>query len=242
MSKRFNGQRCAYCSKRKAVTGDHIFAKEFFLLWARADLPQAPVCLECNNEKSKLEHYLTAVLPFGGRHADASENLASMVPKRLGKNVKLHRHLREKQKIVSGPDQKGKVEETIAIPFEGEKLERLFSMIARGLVWYHWHVYLEDGYEVRTQTVTADGMKKYDERIFCKHTPDRVTNSLGNGTFVYEGVRDVNDPIRTAWKFQVYGGLASYADEIAAEMLGSHLVSMTAPSAAFSRAGAPTKA
>jgi len=94
MSKRFkSGELCVYCSKLPAVTGDHIFARKFFVESARANLPQAPVCATCNNEKSELEHYLTAVLPFGGRHPDALENLVSMVPKRLQRNAKLHRVL-----------------------------------------------------------------------------------------------------------------------------------------------------
>jgi hypothetical protein len=235
VSKKFKGQRCAYCSKREAVTGDHIYAREFFLPSARANLPKAPICAECNHEKSKLEHYLTAVLPFGGRHADASENLASMVPKRLGKNAKLHRHLMAGQQIVSVSDREGKSEETIAIPFDGAKLEQLFSMIARGLVWYHWHVYLEQGYEVQTHTVTAYGLKRYEEELFRKNVRARVNGNLGNGTFAYEGVQAVDDPAITVWKFRIYGGLASYEDKISPEMLGSHLVSMTAPSTAFAR-------
>jgi hypothetical protein len=241
VSKKFKGQRCAYCSKREAGTGDHIFAREFFLLSARSNLPQAPICSECNNEKSKLEHYLTAVLPFGGRHADASENLASMVRKRLEKNVKLHRNLMAGQKIVSVTEQEGKQEETIAIPFDGAKLEQLFSMITRGLVWYHWGIYLEQGYEVRTQTVTPYGLQQYEERLFRKNGRDRISENLGNGTFLYEGIQAVDDPAITVWKFRIYGGLASYEDDIAAEQLGSHLVSMTAPSATFTRAAAPTK-
>ena len=233
VSKKFKGLRCAYCAVREAVTGDHIFAREFFLPSARANLPKAPICAECNNEKSKLEHYLTTVLPFGGRHPDASENLASMVPKRLGRNVRLHRHLKEKQKVVFVPDKDGKLEDTIAIPFEGEKLERLFSMIARGLIWYHWHVYLEDGYEVQTRTVTALGLRHYEEKLFRKNVRAQVSQSLGNGAFVYEGVQATDDPAITVWKFSVYGGLASYEDEISPETRGSHLISIAAPSSAF---------
>lgn len=238
MSKKFKGQRCAYCSIREATTGDHIFAKEFFVPAARANLPQAPICDHCNNDKSKLEHYLTAVLPFGGRHADASVNLASMVPKRLGKNIKLHRHLRDGQRIVCVPDKEGKDEETTAIPFDGEKLEQLFSMIVRGLIWYHWRAYLEDAYMVRTHTVTALGLRHYEEKLFSKNVRARVIGNLGNGTFVYEGVQGVDDVALTVWKLAVYGGLAAYEDETASEALGSHLVSMTGPSAAFSRADA----
>ena len=236
MSKKFKGQPCTYCSVRDAVTGDHIFAREFFLVSARANLPQAPVCEQCNNEKSKLEHYLTAVLPFGGRHPHASENLATQVAKRLEKNVKLHRNLMAAQQTVSVPAESGAPVETIAIPFEGEKLEQLFSMIARGLAWYHWGVYLEKDYVVQTHTVTAYGMKLYEEKLFHKNARSRVHEQVGDGTFAYEGAQAIDDPGITIWRFSVYGGLASYENDISPETMGSHLVSVTGPATAFTSA------
>ena len=39
MSQQFKGKRCAYCAEREAVTGDHIFAREFFLVFERAKSP-----------------------------------------------------------------------------------------------------------------------------------------------------------------------------------------------------------
>jgi hypothetical protein len=44
-------------------------------------------------EKSELEHDLTVVLPFGGRHPDAVANVSAMVPGRLRKNARLHKEL-----------------------------------------------------------------------------------------------------------------------------------------------------
>ena len=66
MSKKYKGKLCAYCTNKAAEAGDHVFSREFFLVEDRDDLPQAPICDSCNNAKSKLEHYLTAVLPFTG--------------------------------------------------------------------------------------------------------------------------------------------------------------------------------
>ena len=66
MSKRFRDKPCVYClTNPSTTTGDHVFAREFFPEAARANLPKVPACESCNNEKSHLEHYLTAVLPFG---------------------------------------------------------------------------------------------------------------------------------------------------------------------------------
>ena len=69
-SKKFAGELCVYCNSSPAVVPDHVFAREFFLVNQRDKLPQVPACDKCNNEKSHLEHYLTALLPFGGSHAD----------------------------------------------------------------------------------------------------------------------------------------------------------------------------
>src|SRR5579863_3007413 len=155
MSKRFKGLKCVYCSARDSVTGDHIFAREFFLPSARADLPQAPTCEACNNEKSKLEHYLTAVLPFGGRHGAAMENLATQVPKRLRRNAKLHRELADE--LHYSPDQLGP---DMAIGFKGEYVEQLFGMIAKGLLWHHWRTYLQAAYAIRSLTVTTYALEQ----------------------------------------------------------------------------------
>jgi|ERR1700722_1420649 len=71
MSKKFKGMQCAYCLDAVATTVDHVFSREFFLVEDRGYLPEAPACKACNDEKSRMEHYLTAVLPFGGRHDQA---------------------------------------------------------------------------------------------------------------------------------------------------------------------------
>src|ERR1700693_690251 len=91
MSKRFKGKTCVYCGAAPSTTtGDHVFAREFFINARRGNLPKVPACEACNHEKSKLEHYLTAVLPFGGRHTDSAQNLSTLVEPRLAKNAKLH--------------------------------------------------------------------------------------------------------------------------------------------------------
>lgn len=82
MSKKYKGKTCVYCgSIGSSETADHVLAREFAL--KRGDIPKVPACKLCNSAKSRLERYLTTVLPFGAKHADAGENLATMVPKRL---------------------------------------------------------------------------------------------------------------------------------------------------------------
>ncbi len=67
-SKRYRGKRCVYCGRDGAAdTGDHVIARGFFLPSERDQLPQVPACNQCNNEKSRIEHHLLTVLPFGTR-------------------------------------------------------------------------------------------------------------------------------------------------------------------------------
>lgn len=80
-SKKYRGKVCVYCRTNKSSTADHIFPREFFQIDKRADLPKVPACQKCNNEKSKLEHYLAAILPFGATHSDAKKELSIDVAK-----------------------------------------------------------------------------------------------------------------------------------------------------------------
>ena len=59
MGKGFKGKTCVYCAAAPAATMDHVFAREFFLVDRRANLPKVPACQACNSAKSGLEHYLT---------------------------------------------------------------------------------------------------------------------------------------------------------------------------------------
>lgn len=87
MSKRWRDKPCVYCLAR-AEGDDHVIARQFFVERRRADLPKVAACRACNNEKSKLEQYLTGILPFAGRHQDARENMGRL-PARIAKNPEL---------------------------------------------------------------------------------------------------------------------------------------------------------
>jgi hypothetical protein len=51
MSKKFKDKTCPYCGGAGiSTTGDHIFARAFFLNARRANLPQVAACDACNDE------------------------------------------------------------------------------------------------------------------------------------------------------------------------------------------------
>jgi hypothetical protein len=139
MGKGFKGKTCVYCATAPAATMDHVFAREFFLVDRRANLPKVPACTACNGAKSQLEHYLTAVMPFGGRHADGLTHLSGMVPGRLARNQKLARQLSAGLSSVIVP---GRETPAMTVPIDPDKVGGLFALIAKGLVWHHWQVLL----------------------------------------------------------------------------------------------------
>lgn len=211
MSKKFKNKPCAYCQQAPSTkSGDHVFAREFFAEGKRNNLPKVPACDRCNNEKSRLEHYLTAVLPFGGRHADASLALAGMVPDRLAKNARLHRELAEGVGHAVVEEVAGQPMPTLTIPFDGRVLQKLFDFIVRGLIFYHWGTALSEQHGVRLIILTEAGEQAFS-RFFKINARQQVEGDLGGGTFRYIG-KQGDYPELTAWGFDVYGGLVMAGD------------------------------
>jgi hypothetical protein len=206
MSKKFKNKVCVYCGRENAsATEDHVFAREFFLLTKRHNLPQVPACRKCNNEKSTLEHYLLSVLPFGAQHTDAIVNLESMVPARLAKNAKLHRRLAVGMNREWIKDN-GIVLPRLTLPLDSAKLDELFRFIVKGLLWHHWEVVLTAEYFVGAGTLSGQGERIFLD-LFNKNANARVSVDLGDGTLQYDGVQGFNCPQLSIWKFKMYGGL-----------------------------------
>lgn len=100
-----------------------------------------PACAACNNTKSKLEHELVAVMPFGGQHADATETLAK-VAARLARTVKLHTFLANTFRHVLHSRNGSPWVMKATVGVDATKLVNLYEYIARGLAFHHWGVYL----------------------------------------------------------------------------------------------------
>lgn len=130
--KKYVGKTCVYCAEATSASGDHVFAREFFLKVYRANLPQVPACDACNRAKSELEHYFVTLLPFGARHPVAERNLREQVPGRIAKNRKLQRSL------AAGWGQAWSKEGGVyvsaaTLPVDSAKLESLVALIVKGL-------------------------------------------------------------------------------------------------------------
>lgn len=234
MTKKFKGKLCVYCAERVAASWDHVFAKEFFLPEDRDDLPQVPACQKCNGAKSELEHYLTALLPFGGRHEGAKANLGTMVPKRLRKNRKLTIHLAEEAVRVWSEEAEGLWVPALALPIEPALLESLFAFVARGLIWYHWRTYLTQEHCVKAFLLTRTTEQLFDQYLLPRAP---VKADLGNGTFVYEGVQGEDCPQLSVWRFSAFGGVKLVGDPKAPDETSSRIGVLTGPARIFRHPG-----
>ena len=136
VSKKYKGKECAYCAYRSTCR-DHVIAREFFLPQHRNDLPAVPACDACNHKKSVLEHYVTVLLPFGGRHTSAQANL-HQVWKRLIRNQRLRDELGQRQGHVWAQDHSGLMLQMMTLPVDAAKLLALFRWITRGSAHRYW--------------------------------------------------------------------------------------------------------
>lgn len=212
MSKRFRGKPCVYCLVNGSTqTGDHVFAREFFPDSARANLPKVPACERCNNEKSSLEHYLTSVLPFGGRHADALANLENMVPPRLARNLRLHRELAKGRGVAMTEERPGLHMPTMTLPFDSDRLHQLFGFVVKGLLYHHWGVLLLPSHGLRVMSLTKFGDTSFST-FLGMNAKERVRSDLGKGAFSYEGAQGTDYPEFSIWRFSIFGGLKLCGD------------------------------
>jgi hypothetical protein len=207
VSKKFKDQLCVYCAERPSSSADHVFARKFFLPGERANLPKVPACAGCNATKSELEHHYSLLLPFGGRHAMAEENLETLVPKRLTKNAKLHRRLVVQRSTVWSNVDGPLFIPTMGLPNDPARLEIFVSLIVRGLMWYHWRIYLTRDHVIEVLTPNHRGMELLDEHLFNRPAHREVVVTLGGGTMAYRGIQTVDCPHASAWKLLLLGGL-----------------------------------
>lgn len=206
MGKGYKGVPCVYCMERESEDGDHVISRQFFLPEMRANLPKVPACKACNNDKSKLEHYLTTVLPFGGDHVDAGSILAKLVPPRLAKNKRLHTAILDGLERHIASTNAGQWMPGMTIPFDGQGMERLYEYIVRGLAWHHWKLLLGPEVMVTAGYLLEAGRRAF-ERLLTLGAADMVSVNLGDGVFAYEAVQAKECRELTVWKMSFYGGV-----------------------------------
>lgn len=212
-SKKYKGKLCVYCRRNRSTTADHVFPREIFQLEQRSMLPKVPSCLKCNNEKSKLEHYLLSVLPFGATHSNAHKALSIDVVRRLSKNRKLHEKIKKESGYCFIPSSNNDLETRLTIRLDFQMLHDFIGFIGRGLMWHHWEKSLPLNYSLKVFTPSPTGMSFLDG-LFQLSTSYRVDVNLGNGTVRYKGVMSETDEGLSVWAIQLLGGITVSDDKL----------------------------
>lgn len=205
-SKKFRDKVCVYCRKNNSATADHVFPRELFQTHERDNLPKVPACTECNNAKSRLEHYLTATLPFGATHDNAEMALSVDVSKRLSRNKKLHRELEASYSRNQVPDSKNGTRNALTISLDFKKLDDLCSYIAIGLMWHHWGKLLPLNCSHKAFTPSEYGLEIIDG-LFNTTSNFRIDEVLGDNTIRYKGMLSEVDEGMSVWAIQLLGGI-----------------------------------
>jgi hypothetical protein len=207
VSKRSKGKTCVYCDKiGTSTTKDHIIAKEFLPINERDNIPQAPSCVKCNNDKSKLEHYAASILPFGSQTYYAKDMLKNAVPRRLVKNAKLQREIKNLSKLVWTNSDGGILLRTLSLPLNARPIANLLKYTVRGLYYYHWKTVLPQDHGVYIRSFSAKGLLEFRHIFSSINSENHITNSIGNGGFVYRCTRNNDDKGISAWEMSFYNG------------------------------------
>lgn len=227
-SKKFQNKLCVYCRNNISTTADHVFPREFFQVSERDLLPKVPSCSECNNQKSQIEHYLTAVLPFGATHLNAKKALSVDTAKRLSKNRKLHKQLQNTFKRQLINDSEDGIRNALTIAIDPEKIHDFCAYVGLGLLWHHWKIYLPNDCSYRVFTPSQYGLEFIDS-LFNLTTNLRVHEKLGDETIQYKGIAsEMNDGF-SVWAIQLLGGITVADSECSNVFKNSFVVVITGP-------------
>lgn len=229
MRREWRGSTCIYCGKQMAVTEDHVIGRKFFPERLRGNLPKAPACAKCNNEKSKLESYVMAVLPFGSMHPAGQEMLKTMGKRRFEKNERLRRELREGQKVIRVRYPDGTTEDTISVPFDSDKWTRLCEMIIRGLLFHHFGQAMPQEYRVHVFHLTDTLLRWFKEEILSLSPDQFQDHSLADGAFRYQFTASPNDSFLSAWVLELYDLFGMCGQTEDGKSLRTHTTAITGP-------------
>jgi hypothetical protein len=99
----------------------------------------------------------------------------------------------------------------MTVPFEPERLVRLFEFVAKGLAWHHWGVRIDPSTGTWAGTLTENGVAIF-KSFMAQNSAARVEENFGEHTFLYVGVQGTDNPQFSMWLFSIYGGVRLSGD------------------------------
>lgn len=233
-SKQYKGKTCVYCGVPGiSSTGDHVIAREFFPENERSSIPKVPACLDCNNAKSKLEQYLSTVLPLGSGHPIAESMMADKFIRRMEKNRRLQREVHQSSKYILELNKWGTYELRLAVAFNWRIASEYFSMVARGLYFHHQLEVIPADCQSRARFTRHLSLPHVERAIFPESGRICVDGTIARGAFTYKGTFSNNGKV-SAWTMEFYGGIELRSERTSGKTSsGWKILAITAPLSLF---------
>jgi len=207
-------QKCVYCSKREAVTREHVIARCFFDKQPDYHIV-VPTCIECNSGSgdgverplSMDEEYLRTVLclhagSYGHPVANAivCDKIARSFQRRpsgLRKSLANASHpgiIEHKGIIIPGQN---------IIEIDTARVFRVMRKITKGLYYHHNKVALPEDCDVQMQ-IQVPPNEFYEWLALFKLCSFVGPFMAGDGVFSYMGIRQMNDHTTSLWLATFY--------------------------------------
>jgi hypothetical protein len=193
---------------------EHVIAREFFLERYRDGLPTVPACGSCNTEKSALETYAMAVLPFGSVLPHGEEYIRRNLERRLARHPKLRREL-ETGHSREWIHQNGLMINVMTMPLDHDRINALIATIVRGLFNWEFGFPLHRHWQARvTNFLPAEEARCMPEMINALGpAPHKFERIIGDGTVQYTAWRSRWMKYCSIWRLSLFGGLKVGGDE-----------------------------
>ncbi len=209
VSKKYKGKDCAYCGKVGASdTADHVVASSFFLIEDQGNLPKVPSCGPCNNQKSKLEHYVSAAFLAGSQLHEDGRYVRELVVPRLAKNKKQMAEVG----FFNPPvwiNSDGLPRLALELKVDAAKLLQLMALVVKGLYCFHFQKPLDTRFCPEVFVLPPDKVAASLAPFaqYITHTSPRISGDIGNGSFRYEGVRSDAYEAFSIWSMGFHNGI-----------------------------------
>jgi hypothetical protein len=200
MSKKHLGKPCAYCGA-VATTVDHVFARGMFPVAQRANLVKVPACAKCNGEKSRLEHYLSVVVPFGSADESIHAEFLPRFKSRLDNDRLLEREMASSLRTVVAD---GNLSELYFTSLRDGYLQQYAGWLIRGLMAHHFG--LSGGFSIKSDIIALDAIPLIDTMFANLGTDMLMVEDSAPGVSYRGGVAKA-DPRSSTWYVVLHGGI-----------------------------------
>lgn len=192
---------CTYCGDDVGSTNDHVVAKSLLQVDHRQQNIWVPSCCKCNNQKARLEDYISAVFLMS---MDVPQAIRYSAVRRLSVNSKYIRSISQSSEPLQVTLDDGSVVPGRSFHIDNRAISDLYRFIATGLYRHHTAKIIDWYSLLAVATDYIDGDEEHLERAFLNSDFPKFHGSLGHGSFEYTGTVTDDKLGLSIWKMRLY--------------------------------------